>query len=124
MAATAGANASHSTGAGAPTSRRSTRIAGTRASCNNGGNAKPANKVIAVKNPSASGPQPAAGKSVCNKPRNKRSSHSCAPKPNAAPSITATMPMAHNCSKLTASVKLRVAPKVFMSATASRCRCT
>jgi uncharacterized membrane protein len=49
-------------------SRRSTRIAGTRASCNNGGNVKPTNKVIAVKNPSASGPSlPPANRFATNR---------------------------------------------------------
>jgi hypothetical protein len=50
-AATAGPKASQTSGGGGPTSRRSTRIAGTRDSCSSGGSAKPPSTAISRQEP-------------------------------------------------------------------------
>ena len=47
----AGPNASITSGGGGPTSRRSTRIVGTRDSCSSGGSANPASTATAVMKP-------------------------------------------------------------------------
>ena len=62
--ATAGPKASNTSGGGGPTSRRSTRSAGTRDSCSSGGSANPASTAIAVTKPMASGARLAGGSSV------------------------------------------------------------
>ena len=112
-------------GGGGPTSRRSTRSGGTRASCSSGGSANPASTASAALTPIPSGARLAGGSvAVPSSSRTARSSHSCATKPIADPATEASSATITSCSRLTLSVKPRVAPRVFSKATASRCRRT
>ena len=111
-------------GAGGPTSRRSTRSAGVRESCSSGGKAKPPSTATAVRKPIPSGASPGAGRSPRSQPDSTLTSHACAPNPISDPITAAISPINTSCERLTMSVKLRVAPRVFISATESRCSCT
>ena len=122
-AAAAGPKARITSGGGGPTSRRSTRSAGTRASCSSGGSAKPASTATAVTNPIASGAR-LTWRQLGSASRllMVRSSHSCARNPMADPMAEASSASAISCNTDIDSVKARVAPRVFSSATASRWR--
>ena len=92
IASTAGPKARITSGAGGPTSRRSTRSAGVRESCNSGGSAKPPSTAIAVRKPTPSGARPGGGRSPRSQPDSTFTSQACAPKPINEPMQAAARP--------------------------------